>query len=267
MSGGWIPITKALMRDLPRDRPFTRLEAMFSLTIDYDQQNLVTVRGYAVLWRWSRGKVERFLEEIGVAIGYPEETRKKQNQGGPLVIPRPSHERATGGQIKMIDSKWLSNKTSHPRAASGPEASHRQGTTNKPNPEPKPEPLKPLRSKPGKPASDSPLFAQFWKAYPKKKAKLVAQKAWSRINPDEHILAGMLSALEQQKRSVDWQKDRGQYIPLPASWLSGRRWEDEEAAMVTEDDPYADQYFDFCDPNRTSALGSHHSDKEGGNEG
>jgi len=225
--GGWIPISKALVRDLPRDRPFTRLEAMFSLTLDYDKQNLVTVRGYAVLWQWSRGKVERFLEEIGVAIGYPEETRKKQNQGGPLVIPHPSQGRATGGQIKMIDSRCLSDKAGHQRATSGPETGHRQGTTNNPNPEPKPEPVKPICSKPKKPASDSPLFDQFWMAYPRKVAKATAQKAWVKIGPEEQLVGDILNALEQQKTSHAWQKDGGAYIPHPATWLNGRRWEDE----------------------------------------
>lgn len=242
--GGWIPISKALVRDLPHDRAWTRLEAMFCLTLDYDQQNPATVRGYASLWRWSRGKVERFLEEIGVVISYPEETRKKQNQGGPLVIPHASQERATGGQIKMIDSRWLSDKAGHQRATNRPETGHRQGTTNKPDPEPKPEPVKPIRSKPKKPASDSPLFAQFYEAYPKKKARPAAEKAWQKINPDEQLLAAMLSALERQKSSDDWQKASGQYIPYPASWLNGRRWEDAEAAIVL------DAYADFWDPDR-----------------
>lgn len=37
----------------------------------------------------------------------------------------------------------------------------------------------------------------------------------------------MAAALERDKRSRDWQRDDGAYIPYPASWLNGRRWEDE----------------------------------------
>ncbi len=37
----------------------------------------------------------------------------------------------------------------------------------------------------------------------------------------------ILNSLEQQKHSVQWTKDGGQYIPYPATWLNGRRWEDE----------------------------------------
>ena len=37
----------------------------------------------------------------------------------------------------------------------------------------------------------------------------------------------MGKALEVQKQSQQWRKDGGQYIPMPATWLNGRRWEDE----------------------------------------
>ncbi|MUU13084.1 MAG: hypothetical protein EP146_18340 [Oscillibacter sp.] len=37
----------------------------------------------------------------------------------------------------------------------------------------------------------------------------------------------ILAALERQKCSDRWQRDGGQYIPDPTTWLNGRRWEDE----------------------------------------
>ena len=37
----------------------------------------------------------------------------------------------------------------------------------------------------------------------------------------------MAAALERDRRSRDWQREDGAYIPYPASWLNGRRWEDE----------------------------------------
>lgn len=71
------------------------------------------------------------------------------------------------------------------------------------------------------------MFDQFWKAYPKRVAKLDAQKAFKQINPRQQELDVILQALERVKKSNDWTKDNGQYIPLPATWLRGRRWEDE----------------------------------------
>lgn len=70
-------------------------------------------------------------------------------------------------------------------------------------------------------------FDQFWAAYPKKTAKQQALKAFQKLNPNEELLNMILTSLERQKHSVQWTKDGGQYIPYPASWLNGRRWEDE----------------------------------------
>jgi len=33
--------------------------------------------------------------------------------------------------------------------------------------------------------------------------------------------------LRKQKNSDDWTRNDGQYIPYPATWLNGQRWEDE----------------------------------------
>ena len=74
-------------------------------------------------------------------------------------------------------------------------------------------------------------FEQFWAAYPKKKSKATALKAFQKIR--DVPLETMLAALEVQKRSRDWLKGGGQYIPYPATWLNQRRFEDEEAISVS----------------------------------
>ena len=70
-------------------------------------------------------------------------------------------------------------------------------------------------------------FAKFWEQYPKKKAKKEALKAFGKINPDEQLLCTILDALEKQKRSEQWRRDGGKFIPHGATWLNGCRWEDE----------------------------------------
>ena len=70
-------------------------------------------------------------------------------------------------------------------------------------------------------------FDRFWVAYPRHQGKEAARKAWAKIRPDDALLAEMLAALERQRASDQWRKDGGQFIPLPATWLNGRRWEDE----------------------------------------
>jgi len=75
-------------------------------------------------------------------------------------------------------------------------------------------------------------FVTFWEQYPKKVAKPQALKAWKKIKPTGQLLACLMSALETQKASADWLKDAGQFIPHPASWLNGRRWEDEATSAT-----------------------------------
>ena len=70
-------------------------------------------------------------------------------------------------------------------------------------------------------------FDDFWKAYPKKIAKQDALKAYQKLKADSALLDKLLNALERQKQSPAWKKDGGQYIPHPATWLNGHRWEDE----------------------------------------
>lgn len=69
-------------------------------------------------------------------------------------------------------------------------------------------------------------FDIFWSAYPRKEGKQKAKSAFSKVTVSLDIL---LSALEYQKKSVQWTKDNGIYIPHAATWLNGKRWEDQMA--------------------------------------
>jgi len=67
-------------------------------------------------------------------------------------------------------------------------------------------------------------FDRFWEAYPRKVGKVKAQTAFQKVTVPVEIL---LSAIAEQKKSPQWQKDGGQFIPHPATWLNGKRWEDQ----------------------------------------
>ena len=75
--------------------------------------------------------------------------------------------------------------------------------------------------------SGADAFDRFWLAYPKKTGKGAALKAWKKIRPDEATQAAMLSALDWQRVSDQWTKERGEFIPNPATWLNQARWMDE----------------------------------------
>jgi phage replication O-like protein O len=72
-------------------------------------------------------------------------------------------------------------------------------------------------------------FLKFWTEYPKKQAKADALKAFKSLKPDDTLLDLIIGAIRKQRSTYDWQKSNGQFIPLPASWLNARRWEDELA--------------------------------------
>lgn len=77
-------------------------------------------------------------------------------------------------------------------------------------------------------------FPDFWEQYPKKVAKPAAEKAWRKVKPSKQLLADLMAGLERQKASADWQKDGGRFIPHPATWLNGRRWDDELAQPAAD---------------------------------
>ncbi len=73
-------------------------------------------------------------------------------------------------------------------------------------------------------------FNLFYRAYPKHEGRAPALKVWKKIIRDEGLFEKIMAAVENQKRSK-WQGTEKKYIPLPATWLNQRRWEDE----ITED--------------------------------
>lgn len=70
-------------------------------------------------------------------------------------------------------------------------------------------------------------FETFWKLYPRKTAKDNARKAFAKINPDAELLAQILESLAKHCTCQSWLKDDGQFIPHAATWLNGKRWNDE----------------------------------------
>ena len=89
----------------------------------------------------------------------------------------------------------------------------------------------PNSTKPTNQSSEPPLqerrFAEFWEEYPKKVGKKAAQTSWNKIKPDTELFERIISAVATAKRSEQWNKENGRYIPNPATWLNQGRWDDE----------------------------------------
>lgn len=91
-----------------------------------------------------------------------------------------------------------------------------------------------------------PTFEEWYEAYPLKKGKIAAQKAYVkalRITTHEVLMAAAL------RFRVDATRDPA-FTPHPATWLNAGRWEDEgpareqstEVAVRREDAPQADRF-------------------------
>ncbi len=76
-------------------------------------------------------------------------------------------------------------------------------------------------------------FEDFWRAYPRKEARKDAQKAWNQLQPSAAVQSAILDALDWQRGLKNWQESK-RYIPLPASYLRGERWTDEEPVNIVD---------------------------------
>lgn len=72
-------------------------------------------------------------------------------------------------------------------------------------------------------------FSEFWLEYPqrKRKSKGDAEKAWKVLKPAGELKDKIMAQLAIVKESRDWQKQGGEFIPYPATWLRNKGWEDE----------------------------------------
>lgn len=87
--------------------------------------------------------------------------------------------------------------------------------------------------KPFKSLTQEQRFDEFWAKYPKKRSKGQAERAWVKIAPDDALFAQIIEGLERAKRSRDWIKEGGRYIPYPATWLNAKGWEDDYEEVRT----------------------------------
>jgi hypothetical protein len=67
-------------------------------------------------------------------------------------------------------------------------------------------------------------FDEFWAAYPRRKDKKQAVKAWNALQPSAELRTKLLAAIERCKRT-EWFE--AQYTPYPATWINRERWTDE----------------------------------------
>jgi hypothetical protein len=68
-------------------------------------------------------------------------------------------------------------------------------------------------------------FLEWYELYPKKVARKDAEKAWNKLSDQEQEEA--LEALPNHNKYWELKNTDKEYIPYPASWLNGFRFQDE----------------------------------------
>ena len=182
------------------------LSLMLSLPEEWDY----SVRGLAALSKDGKDSVMKTLTELE-DFGYLKRTKTLDNSGRFAGYDYDIFEKP---QPRKPDAENPYPETpcpGNPDTENPPQLNTKQSNTKKSN-------TKELNIY---------SFDEFWAAYPKKKAKEDARKAWAKLKPDEALGKAIIKAVEDAKKTKDWQKEKGKYIPHPATYLNGKRWEDE----------------------------------------
>lgn len=119
-----------------------------------------------------------------------------------------------------------------------PRQGRRKAAEEEPDEQPEPQPEEDEGQADEQPATKGTLekrFDLFWAAYPKKKSRQDAWKAFKALKPNEDLFARIMEAIAKQRTSYNWNKEGGQFIPYPASWLRAGGWDDKEEIEIGND--------------------------------
>jgi hypothetical protein len=153
-------MSKAYVKYLPKDRPFTKLEAGFSVQVNFDNKTPVTLAGLSGRFGWSRNKTRLFFEEIGVEIMYQGDTKKLRNQKGHIKRHKKDISEIKKGHIRFIDSSDMQAKKDISEQNKGHKKDNKKDTINDPIPLTILDPKKQVS-----------FESDFWPVYPKRNSK------------------------------------------------------------------------------------------------
>jgi len=232
MQQGWIKLHRSLLDNFlwQEKRTFNKAEAWLDLLLraNFDQgtvmingiklnlepgQFATTIVHLSERWGWSRTKVSSFLDTLAQEQMI---AAKKTSKYTLLTILRWGfYQREEQGKSikKATKEQEKSIKKAQTKNVKNIKNDKNNITPLTPQGEAEPEPEK--------------GFNAFWAVYPRKTAKAAASKAWEKLAPDDDLVKIIVCAVEAQKASAQWHREDGRYIPSPATWLNGRRWEDE----------------------------------------
>ena len=131
---------------------------------------------------------------------------------------------AVGGSKSQANRKQSSSKTeaNDKQNGSKPQAIKDKGDRIKDKGDINNPPIVPPKGE-----KEKTEFDLFWDAYPNRKGKGAARKAFENAIKKGVTAQRLIDAVNRQRCGAQWMRDNGQYIPHPATWLNQERWDDD----------------------------------------
>jgi hypothetical protein len=215
---------------------------------------LLSLRQAALRWRWSTGRIQRFLRVL-IEMGYL--TKRERTSDGdiyhletPGTSARPRHSGEDGTEDAAEDSAEDAGGMS-PRIDEESVEPAEAARTSLPTTR---EPAEPAGGPPR--ARGDAGFDTWLAAYPphRRENRSRAKLAWDTTEDQRPPLAEMLATLEVQRRSRRWHAEGGRFVPAAWNYLQQARWTDDWSAYPPVEPAVREAPRDFDMPERLSRL-------------
>jgi hypothetical protein len=219
---------------------------------------LLSLRQAATRWRWSTGRIQRFLRLL-IEMGYL--TKQQRTADGdiyrletPETSARPRHGSKDGNEDAAEDSGEDAGEMQSSTITTTIEQQAEPGNEARPSPSAIHEPSE--RADESRRSRDGTGFGEWLAAYPPHRweNRSRAQLAWDATEDQRPPLAEMLATLEVQRRSRRWHAEGGRFVPAAWNYLQQARWTDDWSAYPPMEAAAADPPREFDIPERLGRL-------------
>jgi hypothetical protein len=247
------------LRQLAAWAPHQRLIGGLRVQLDRGDV-LLSLRQAAIRWRWSTGRIQRFLRVL-LEMGYV--TKRERTVDGDiyhLETPRTSAGQWHSGEDAAEDSGEDAGDppVSTPARTGDQELDEERGSRGDGEGPPSKAMTFESSARAGgsRRSRDDTGFDEWFTAYPphRRENRSRAQLAWDETEAQRPRLAEMLATLEVQRRSRRWHAEGGRFVPAAWNYLQQARWADDCSAYPPVEPAAAEVPREFDVPGRLARL-------------
>jgi hypothetical protein len=180
----------------------------------------------AKVWGWTASEVRSFLANLTTHGVIEYRQRNSQYANVATVCNYDKYQKPTGGGNQRDRQPNASETANEVATEIATEIATQYQSTNLPKNNP-PTPKGARKRNDAVKAADT--FGSFWQHYPRREAKASAQKAFAKLSDTDQTLAVERAERFAKRPDVLAKLKAGdeRYIPHAATWLNGRRFDDE----------------------------------------